>query len=105
MAEIPEKRMPEFKIGTEQIENLKTVSAVTKVLAENPALTEEIAEIFKQIAIEKEKELVERVTAVLADKVEVPVDKIKAAFWYWYIWYFPPEPRKILYNYPYIHWR
>ena len=109
MAEkLPEKSMPEFKIGKEQIDELKTVSAVTKVLAENPELAKEIAEIFEQVAMEKERELVERITSLLAEKVkDIPADKIKAAFFYWYIWYFPPEPRKHLYQYPrpFPQWR
>jgi len=98
---LPEKKMPEFKIGMEQTDELRTVSAVTKILAENPALAQEIADIFKQVAMEKERELIERVTNLLAEKVtEVPADKIKAAFYIWYIWYFPPEPKFHLYYFP-----
>jgi hypothetical protein len=90
--ELPKKEMPAFKIGKEQIDVLNTVSAVTNALANTPGLAEDIAEIFKEVAMEKDRELVKRVTELLATKVDVSPEKIKAAFDYWYIWYLPPEP-------------
>ncbi len=83
---IPKKSMPEFEIASEQVNELKAVSAVTKVLADNPQVIKEISEIFKQVEMEKERELVEKVTKLLAEKVtEVPAEQIKAAFNYWYL--------------------
>jgi hypothetical protein len=99
---LPRKKLPEFKIGKEQIDELKTVSAVTKILAENPKLATEIAEIFNQVAEEKERELVEKVTKLLSEKVkEVPPEKIRAAFGHWCPWYLPPPvPARFLYRSP-----
>ncbi len=83
---IPTKKMKEFEINDEKISELKTVAAVTKVLSENPQLSGEIAHIFKEVEMEKERELVERVTKVLAEKVpDVKSEEIKAAFNYWYL--------------------
>ena len=98
---LPKKKIPEFKIAKEKIRELKTVSAVTKVLSENPALAEEIAGIFKEVAIEKDRELIERVTSLLVARVpEVSTADIKAAFDLWYILYSPPEPRTALHYLP-----
>jgi phenylpyruvate tautomerase PptA (4-oxalocrotonate tautomerase family) len=84
--------MPEFEIGKEQIENLKAVAAVTKALSEDKELAKKIANVFKQVAEEKEKELVERVTNLLAEKVkDVSTEQMKASFNFWYLCYFPPE--------------
>jgi hypothetical protein len=97
---IPKKNLPEFRIGKEQVEELKTVSAVTKVLADNPELAEEIAGIFRKIAKEKDRELAEKITCILAAKLpDVPEKKLKAAFHHWYL-LAPPEPKFHLYRYP-----
>ena len=83
---LPKRKMGEFKISDEQVNQLKTISAVTKMLADNPQMTKEIADIFVEIEIEKQRELVERVTKLLAEKVpEVSSDQIKATFSYWYM--------------------
>jgi hypothetical protein len=98
---LPRKKMPEFKIADKKIRELKTVSAVTKVLSENPELAEEIAEIFKKVAKEKDRELAEKVTSFLIEKVpEVSAADIKAAFGLWYILLTPPEPRTSLHYLP-----
>jgi hypothetical protein len=89
--EIPKRKIPEFDIG-KQMENLKTVSAVTDVLSKDEELAKQIADVFKQVAEEKEKELVERVTNLLAEKVKgVSTEQMKAVFPFWYLCYFPPE--------------
>lgn len=85
-------KMPEFEIGKEQMENIKTVAAVSKTLAEDPELTMQIAKIFRDVAMAKERELMEQVTAALAEKVQgISPEQLKAAFNYWYIFYLPPE--------------
>ena len=97
--ELPKRKMPEFKIGKEQMDNLKTVAAVTDVLSKNPDLAKEIANIFKEVAEEKERELVKRVTELLAEKVKtVSPEQIQASFDYWYIWYFPPETMSFMWQ-------
>ena len=84
--ELPKRKMPEFKIGKEYMDNLKTVAAVTDVLSKDEELVKQIAEIFKEVAMEKERELINRVTELIAEKVTtVPADKIKASFDYWYV--------------------
>lgn len=84
--ELPKRRMPEFKIGNEYMENLKTVAAVTDVLSKDEDLVKQIADVFNRIAMEKQNQLVDEVTALIAEKVTtVPADKIKASFDYWYI--------------------
>ena len=87
MAEsLPKKEMDEFEIDSEKANELKTVAAVTKVLSENPQLSKEIANIFIEVEMKKERELVERVTKALAEKVtDVKPEEIKAAFNYWYL--------------------
>ena len=107
----PKRKMPDFEIGKERMNDLKTVAAVTKVLSEDPKLAEELSRIFKEVAMEKERELMERVTALLAEKVpDVQREKIEAAFDYWYVWYFPPEAMRFVWTtgwrcQPLIHWR
>ena len=92
---IPRKKMGELRIQKEQINELKAISAVTKILADNPKLAKDIVEVFNQVAAEKEHELVERVTGILAEETdEVTAKQIKAAFSYWYSM-FTPEP---------LHW-
>lgn len=89
--EIPKRKIPEFDIG-KQMESLKTVSAVTDVLSKDKELAKQIADIFKQVAEEKERELVERVTSLLAEKVKgVSAEQMKSVFPFWYLCYFPPE--------------
>ncbi len=108
MEKIPRGKIPETEIAKEQAEQLKTVSAVTKMLAEDPSLAKEMAEIFEQIAKEKEKELTERVSRLLATKVkEIPADRISASMQYWYPWvvrywgpWYPWRPWIIQYWYP-----
>jgi hypothetical protein len=43
---IPERKLPEFKITKEQQERLRAISAITKVLADDPELTKNIASEF-----------------------------------------------------------
>jgi hypothetical protein len=96
---LPKRKMPEFEIGKEQMENLKTVAAVTKMLTEDKMLAREIADVFKQVAIEKDRELIDRVTNVLAQRVkEVSAEQIRTAFNYWYIWYLPPEDLEFVWH-------
>ncbi len=85
-------RMPEFEIGKEQMENIKTVAAVSKTLSDHPDLAKQIAEIFNEVAKAKERELIEKVTNLLAEKVTgISPEQLKSAFNYWYIFYIPPE--------------
>ena len=108
LEKIPKAKIPESEIGKEDIEELKTVSTITKMLADHPELTKEMAEIFKQVAMEKEKELTERISKLLAEKVkEIPADRIGATMPYWYPWvvrywgpWYPWRPWIIQYWYP-----
>ena len=99
MEKMPKGKIPEAEIGKEQAEELKAVSAVTKMLAENPDLAKEMAKIFEQVAKEKEKELTEKISKLLADKVkEIPADRISAAMPFWYPWV-------VRYHGPWYPWR
>jgi acetolactate synthase small subunit len=83
---LPKKGTREFEIDDEKLNELKTVAAVTKIMSEDRQLTKEIAEIFIDVEKKKERELVERVTKALAEKVtDVKPEEIKAAFSYWYL--------------------
>jgi len=105
---MPKGKIPETEIAKEQAEQLKAVSAVTKMLAEDPSLAKEMAEIFEQITKEKEKELTERISRLLAAKVkDIPADRIGASMPYWYPWvvrywgpWYPWRPWIIQYWYP-----
>jgi len=79
MEEKPTKRkMPEFEISKEQTEELRTISAVTKALADNPELIKEIVAIFKQVEMEKQQELTDRVSKLLAENVSLKPELISA---------------------------
>jgi hypothetical protein len=101
---IPKKKMSEVEITKEQVDALKMISAVTKALAENPQLTKEIAEIFNQVAEEKERELAERITNLLTEKVkDIPAEQIRASYELWAPCCFPPEaPPMWRYLYPHF---
>lgn len=93
------KKMPEFKIEKEQMENLKVVAAITKMFSEDPDLVSEIAKIFKEVAEEKDRELVDKVTNHLAKRAkELSPEKLKAAFNFWYICYLPPETMQAVWH-------
>jgi hypothetical protein len=74
----PKRKMPEFEISKEQTEELRTISAVTKALADNPELIKEIVAIFKQVEMEKQQELTDRVSKLLAENVSVKPELISA---------------------------
>src|SRR5271157_3164627 len=82
----PKRKMPEFDMKDEKVEEIKTVAAVTKMLAENPQIALEIADIFKDAEMEKQRKIVEGVTKLLAEKVAaVSPEQIEATFAYWYL--------------------
>jgi len=76
----PKRKMPEFEISKELTDELRTISAVTKVLADDPELIKDIAGIFKQVEMEKEKEIAEQVSKLLADKVDMKEEQISEVF-------------------------
>jgi hypothetical protein len=81
---IPKRKIPKFKIGEEQTDELRTISAITKILAEKPELTNEIAEIFIEVEMKKQRELTEKVSKVLAENLkELPIQRISASFEKW----------------------
>jgi hypothetical protein len=81
---IPKRKISKFKIGKEQTDELKTISAITKVLAEQPQLANELAEIFVEVEMEKQRKLTEKVSKLLADNLkEFPIQKISASFDQW----------------------
>ena len=84
--------MPRFEITEDQKNNLKTISAVSKMLAEDPTLAKEIASVFDEVTQSKDKELADRVSKILSEKVAgVKEEDAKALFRFWFILYLPPE--------------
>lgn len=100
---IPARKLPDIKISKEKMENLKTVSAMINMLAEDAELTKKIAEAFLMStqADPKDKvvaqvELKEKVTKLVADKLsKIPADKIANLYPYWY-------PHIIQYHIPHV---
>jgi hypothetical protein len=94
--EIPKREIPTFKVQKEQAEELRTVSAITKILAENPELTKEISDTFIQVRREAQAKLEEKVSGMIAEKLkDVPAEQIGKLVPYWYPWV-------IRYWYPWI---
>jgi hypothetical protein len=108
LEKMPKGKIPDAEVGKEQAEELKAVSAITKMLAEKPEIAKEMAEIFEQVAKEKEKELTERISKLLAEKVkDIPADRISGSMQYWYPWvvrywgpWYPWRPWIVQYWYP-----
>ena len=108
MEKMPKGKIPEADVGKEQAEELKTVSAVTRMLSDNPNLVKEMADIFEQIAKEKERELTERISKLIASKVQdISPERVGASMQYWYPWvvrywgpWYPWRPWIVQYWYP-----
>ncbi len=85
MAEdIPKRKMPKFKISEDEADELKTISAITGLLAEKPQVASDIADIFIEVEMEKEQELTRRISAKLSENLkELPTEKISASFGSW----------------------
>jgi hypothetical protein len=93
MAAKPERRkMPKFEMTDEKRNNLRTISAVSKMLADDPTLAKEIADVFDEVTKAKEKELIDRVSELLSKRVPgIETENAKDIFPIWYIMYFQPE--------------
>jgi len=84
--------MPKFEITDEKKNNLRTISAVSKMLADDPTLAKEIADVFDEVMRQKEKELIEKVSKLLSERVpDVEMKNAEQIFPIWYIMYFQPE--------------
>ena len=88
---IPERKLPEFKITKEQIQELKTTSAILNMLAENPDLTKRIAEAFvKASSVKMEDRVIasvnlkEQVTNIVAEKLkDISPDQVEKYYPIW----------------------
>ncbi len=88
---ITERKLPEFKITKEHIQELKTTSAILNMLADNPDLTKRIAQAFVRASSVKAEdraiaslELKEQVTKMVAEKLkDIPVDQIEKYYPIW----------------------
>jgi len=91
-SKLEKRKMPKFELNADQKDNLETFSAVSKMLAEDPTIGKEIADIFNEVTKAKEKELIDRVSQLISEKVRnVKLDSVKAVFPFWFIFYLPPE--------------
>jgi hypothetical protein len=87
---IPERKLPEFKISKEQAERLRTVSAITKILADDPELTKNIANEFVKAfssgdPIPAHIIMRDKISRMIADKVkDLGVDRVVELYPYWY---------------------
>lgn len=98
-AEIPERELPKFKVTEEQVEELKAISAITSMLAEDPKFIKDIAKTIKEVSKTYEKELKEKVSGMIAEKVDIEVGKVAKIFPHW----FPHIVRYIHLWIPHIH--
>ncbi|MCX9074185.1 MAG: hypothetical protein OIN88_05930 [Candidatus Methanoperedens sp.] len=88
---IPERKLPEFKITKEQIQEMKTTSAILNMLADNPDLTKRIAEAFvKASSVKMENrvyarlKLKEHVTKIVAEKMkDISPDQVERYYPIW----------------------
>jgi hypothetical protein len=88
---IPERKLPEFKITNEHIQQLKTTSAILNMLADNTDLTKRIAQAFvKASSVKAEDRLLasmdlkDQVTKMVAEKLkDVPADQIEKYYPIW----------------------
>jgi hypothetical protein len=89
---IPERELPKIKITEEQVQELRTISAITKILAEDPELTKSIADTFLEASrvspqdrMTAQIELKEKVSRMVGEKLkDVPVERVAKLFPYWY---------------------
>jgi hypothetical protein len=88
---IPARKLPDIKISKEQIERMKTTSAILEMLSDNPELMKRIAELYLNTLMVKREEriaatieLKQRVTAMVADAMKkVPADLIDKYYPHW----------------------
>jgi hypothetical protein len=88
---IPERKLPEITISKAQIEKMKTTSAVLEMLADNPALTKRIADMYMAALSAKREDrisagiaLKQNVTAVVSESMKkVPAELIEKYYPYW----------------------
>lgn len=91
---IPRRGLPEFKISKEQAEEVRAVSAITKMLADDPELSKKIAGAFVEASRAEPKdrlvtqiELKEKVTRMVAEKLkDVPAAQVARLYPYWYVY-------------------
>lgn len=91
LEKIPERKLPEFKITKEHIQELKTTSAILNMLADNPDLTKRIAEAFvKSSSVKAEDrvyaglELKEKVNNMVAEKLkDISIEQVDRYFPIW----------------------
>jgi len=95
---IPKRDFSSFKVQEGQAEELRTVSAITKMLADDPELTKEISDIFVQVRKEAQAQLEERVSKRMAEKLrDISAEQVGKVVPYWYPWV-------IRYWYPWVHY-
>jgi hypothetical protein len=88
---IPERKLPEFKITKEHVQELKTTSAILNMLADNTDLTKRIAQAFvKASSVKAEDRLLasmdlkEQVTKMVTDNLrDIPADQIEKYYPIW----------------------
>ncbi|MCP8306568.1 MAG: hypothetical protein H3Z49_05665 [archaeon] len=89
MERIPERKLPEFKISKEQAERLRTVSAITKILADDPELTKNIANEFVKAASSRDPipaniVMREKISRMIVEKVkDLSVERVTELYPYW----------------------
>jgi hypothetical protein len=88
---IPERKLPEFKVTKENIQEMKTTAAILNMLADNPDLTKKIAEEFIRASTAKSEErliasleLKQNVSDLVAKNLRnVPAADIEKYYPYW----------------------
>ena len=88
---IPRRDLPEFKITKELVEEVRSIAAITSLLAEEPELTKQIADAFIQASrvtpqdvMVAQIELREKVSTMVAEKLkDIPAERITKLFPYW----------------------
>jgi hypothetical protein len=83
-SKIPQRKLPTVEISSEE---LKTVSAITGMLAEKPEVLKKIAKRMEELSSEYEQKVKTEVINTLAENVKIDAAKIGEIqqYWWWYI--------------------
>lgn len=88
---MPERKLPDFKVTSEQVHQLKTMSAIMNMMADNKELMQRVAKLYIKAAntdpvdrLNAALELKEKVTSLVAESLKnVPAEDIDRYYPQW----------------------
>lgn len=88
---MPERKLPDFKVTSEQVRQLKTMSAIMNMMADNKELMQRVAKLYVKAANSAPEErlnaaidLKEKVTALVTESLKnVPAEDIDRYYPQW----------------------